>query len=362
MPFPAILAALGRGAAVAARAAVQAAVSAGRAGLQVAATGARSLGQGAASIAKGAVNVARGGASSAVGAVKSAATTTATRIAAVANPASLQAAAKSAIQAASSTASAAGQSANSAAGSVGRAGQQASQQLGQFARNAMQNMQQTAQAAISRAGGAQIGGTPPETPEARAASAPQEAQMPGSENGDTRDPLSRLNPLINELTRIPKKIKDFGDALIENRRALLDYNGSIAETVARLDANRIQRNIQLASGTAQSSRYQSEAHDRLESALLPTITAITNATNRIIGALEHVMASGAEKASSAIVGAINGAVALFGKESKKAKEEEKTKEMPINSFLGMLQNGQVFKRNMPPIHKRPGMGDSGPKT
>ncbi len=67
----------------------------------------------------------------------------------------------------------------------------------------------------------------------------------------------------------------------EQSRRLAEYSPGQAQNVAELDMGRVQRNMELGEDTAGSSQELMQSLDRLEKALLPLETAVTNATNAI---------------------------------------------------------------------------------
>lgn len=93
-----------------------------------------------------------------------------------------------------------------------------------------------------------------------------------------------LPAVIIAFAALPKKIRDFGDAILQAQRPLAEYNGRIASAFARLDANRLGRTMQLGRMTSASTVSLAKSLNQLEQKLLPLVATGVNLLNRIASA------------------------------------------------------------------------------
>lgn len=368
MPLPAIVGAVARGAVTAAKAAAQAAVAAAKGGVSLAAGAGRAVAGTAMSAGSRAAGAAIKLAPHATGIPQLAGKSlgaSAREVMSGGMPALL----RTALNAARSSAVSSAQSATAAAQNVSRAGQQAAQSLGQQASAAARDMKEILRAAFARsagAGGGPGGSNGPSVSNGGSISRQGFSGGGGGGGGDggvaqtLKDFTDPIGAATRKLIELPKKIKDFGETLSEGRRSLLDYNGGISIAVAKLDADRVRRNIALANATSGSAKYQSEAHSRLEQALSPGFERMTNILNKLTGYVENGMAAVVEHVNYIAEG-FKEALIYWKIMSRKAEEEKKKPdEMPLNALLRNLAAGKTFERNNPPIHKKP-KGWDGPK-
>ena len=85
-------------------------------------------------------------------------------------------------------------------------------------------------------------------------------------------------------------LKRFVDNVVEGNRRLAVYNGTIALAMARLDINRIRRDIHRGHEVAPSAKYAAEGLDRLEEAADPYLIWWQKAKNNVAGWLGHTAA------------------------------------------------------------------------
>jgi len=91
---------------------------------------------------------------------------------------------------------------------------------------------------------------------------------------------------------LPKKLAQFGSALLESRRNLAEMNGGYAVSYARLDAQRFGRSVRLAGMTSGSTAQLAAATSRLEDKLLPFAAAGINLLNKIVAGMENATTFG----------------------------------------------------------------------
>lgn len=84
------------------------------------------------------------------------------------------------------------------------------------------------------------------------------------------------------LATMPPIIKRLGDRFSESQRSLAQYNGTIAAAFARLDVNRMVRDVRVGSQTSGSTQKLTEAIDRFEQAATPIRIAFINFANTVI--------------------------------------------------------------------------------
>jgi hypothetical protein len=86
------------------------------------------------------------------------------------------------------------------------------------------------------------------------------------------------------------KIKEWGDALHEDNRALAQFSGSMAAVMAQDDARRIQLDRSMGEERAASAKNLADGRYRLDAALAPIENAFANLKNKVIGNLERGLA------------------------------------------------------------------------
>jgi len=163
---------------------------------------------------------------------------------------------------------------------------------------------------------------------------------------------------VSWLARLPGRLKDFGDSLVKAREHLVEYNGSLAAAAAKLEVDRIGRNIRLGAATAKTGSAQTAAQSRLENAMLPMQALMANLTNAITGAIQNGVAQIIELAPVALAalpafGAAGVVLAKMKAAIDKYMTEEAGKALPLQQFANDLQNGKFMKRRGPPIGKAP---------
>lgn len=175
-----------------------------------------------------------------------------------------------------------------------------------------------------------------------------------------KDAASAGGRAVSWLAKLPGRLKDFGDSLVKAREHLAEYNGSLAAAAAKLEVDRIGRNIRMGAATARSGSYQTAAQSRLENAMLPMQSLMANITNAVTGALQNTAAWVVETLPGATITAISVAnpglgVLLSGLKAAVAKymTEEAGKALPLQQFVHDLGMGKFNKRKGPPIGKGP---------
>jgi hypothetical protein len=93
--------------------------------------------------------------------------------------------------------------------------------------------------------------------------------------------------LLTSLASMPRLLRDFGAGLVENRRHLAALNGGMAAAVARLEAERFGRDVNLAGMTQRSGSRQTQSQSRLEEATLPWQAAGQNLKNNIASGFQN---------------------------------------------------------------------------
>lgn len=162
------------------------------------------------------------------------------------------------------------------------------------------------------------------------------------------------------LAKLPGKLKDFGDALVKGREHLTEYNGALAAAAAKIEVERLGRNIRLGAATAKSGSYQTAAQSRLENAMLPMQALMANLTNAITGALQNTAAWVVETLPVAAVAAVTAAnpglgtlVSGLKAAIQKYMTGEAAAALPLQQFAHDLGMGKFLKRRGPPIGKAP---------
>ena len=155
------------------------------------------------------------------------------------------------------------------------------------------------------------------------------------------------------LAKLPGRLRDFGDALVKSRDHLKEYNGSIAAAVAKLEVERIGRDIRLGAMTERTGSYQTGQQSRLENNMLPMKMLKDNLTNAITGGLQNGVNVILEKLGGAL-----SKVPVFATAAKAL--QDMAKEKPGSSMaLNTLLHGMTYKvatqpgRFRPPIKTKP---------
>lgn len=99
---------------------------------------------------------------------------------------------------------------------------------------------------------------------------------------------------------VASALRSFANHINEGNRGLAQYNGQIAVAFARLDYNRIRREIERGRHTSASSTFLTRQVDQLEESLEPLSTIFANVTNYAAGAAAWV--------GSAILSPVNGVI------------------------------------------------------
>lgn len=99
---------------------------------------------------------------------------------------------------------------------------------------------------------------------------------------------------------VASALRSFVNHINEGNRGLAQYNGHIAVAFARLDYNRIRREIERGRHTSASSTFLTRQVDQLEESLEPLSTIFANVTNYAAGAAAWV--------GSAILSPVNGVI------------------------------------------------------
>lgn len=89
------------------------------------------------------------------------------------------------------------------------------------------------------------------------------------------------------ISTLPKKLKDFGESVLESQRHLSHWNAGINNSFAVLDAERLGRNIKLANATSGSASGLAKSQSKLEESLLPVQIRANNLLNNILAAIEE---------------------------------------------------------------------------
>lgn len=175
----------------------------------------------------------------------------------------------------------------------------------------------------------------------------------------TRDMAAAGGRAVSWLSKLPGRLKDFGDSLVKAREHLTEYNGSLAAAAAKLEVDRIGRNIRMGAATAKSGSYQTAAQSRLENSMLPMQALMSNLTNAITGAIQNGVAYVVELTPHMIAEALpflGGAGVVLAKMKAaldKYMTEEAGKALPLQQFAHDLGMGKFNKRKGPPIGKGP---------
>ncbi len=168
-----------------------------------------------------------------------------------------------------------------------------------------------------------------------------------------KDVAGKGGEAITWLAKLPGRLKDFGDALVRSRDHLKEYNGSIAAAVAKLEVERIGRNIRLGAATGKSAGFQTAAQSRLENNMLPMQAILTNLTNIITGGIQNGVSYGLERLGGAIA-----KVPGFAGAAKALQDMAKEKEgdMALTTLLASMP----WKVQNTPARFRPPIGGAPP--
>lgn len=97
-----------------------------------------------------------------------------------------------------------------------------------------------------------------------------------------KGPLGPLKELGTTLVRFPGYLQDWGDSLIESRRAIAAWNGQIAGAMLEQERRQIVRGIGSGQRTAFSTRALVDAMDDLLDEVQPLKDVVTNSLNLIV--------------------------------------------------------------------------------
>ncbi len=148
------------------------------------------------------------------------------------------------------------------------------------------------------------------------------------------------------LAKMPGRLKDFGDSLVKSREQLNEYNGSLAASAAKLEVERIGRNIRLGAATAGTGSSQTRSQSRIENNLLPMQALTANITNAVTTALQNAASYTIEGIGSLPV--MQGLSAWLGRWVPPAPAN-----MPLQQFAHDLGMGKFLNRRGPPIGRGP---------
>lgn len=162
-----------------------------------------------------------------------------------------------------------------------------------------------------------------------------------------KDAAGKGIEVVSWLAKLPGRLKDFGEALVKSREHVAQYNGTLAAAMAKIEHERLARDIRLGAATAKSGAYQTGQQSRLENNMLPMQAIWSNLTNIVTG--------GIQQGANVILEKIGGALAATpgfsaaGKALEKMAKDDGAKGGPLNSFVNQLGSGQLSKRHLPPI-------------
>lgn len=169
----------------------------------------------------------------------------------------------------------------------------------------------------------------------------------------TKDMAGKGIEVVTWLAKLPGRLKDFGEALVKSREHVAQYNGTLAAAMAKLEVERIGRDIRLGAATARSGAYQTGQQSRLENNLLPMQAIWSNLTNIITGGIQQGTNVILEKIGGALAAAPGFAAA--GKALEKMAKDDGAKGGPLNDFIKDLGGGKFSGRKFGLI-VRPGGG------
>lgn len=162
--------------------------------------------------------------------------------------------------------------------------------------------------------------------------------------------IDGFKDLAVAMLTLPAQVRDFGASVVEARRQLVEYNGTIANAMTRLEHDRFGRNIRLAAATSASTEGLVESQSRLEEKLMPYMAAGVNALNRLVQGTE-VAVTTAVTMLEMIKPLETAAIKWLGGVDKKDPPEAGLAELARN-----IAQGKLFERSMPPSGKPPRRG------
>jgi hypothetical protein len=137
-----------------------------------------------------------------------------------------------------------------------------------------------------------------------------------------------------EVAKFVINLRSTNAAMLEQQRSIGQYNGQITAAFAQLDIARIQRRIETARDTEDSTRELAKQQNRLEENLRPLDATVVNFKNSL--------AAAAAQAESVIIEGI------FGKQPKREAQVS-----PLATMAKEIADGKLGGRHYPPIGREP---------
>jgi hypothetical protein len=164
-----------------------------------------------------------------------------------------------------------------------------------------------------------------------------------------------------EVAKLPWKIREWTNSLLESQRDLAQFSGTTAVAFAELDAARIGRKIQTAQDTAESTAKLAQGQNKLEEATRPVDVLITNIENSLGAAADEVGAAFVNSAQYILDGIKHLGDNAQQRAARAEKERQEVREKlaardGAGTVLGDLVHeiaiGTYMRKMNPPIEKK----------
>ena len=154
--------------------------------------------------------------------------------------------------------------------------------------------------------------------------------------------LATLAKFGIELAKMPRRLADFGDSLVNVGATLAHMNGQMSAALMQLRAQRYLREMQFAAGTSRTFSGLVGAQGKLEDKLAPYLIFSRNAMNILVTGVLRITSVGIAIAEKLSV--LDDLVRLFN-----SKLGDKQERPPLADLVLRGAGGEFGGRRMPPL-------------
>ncbi len=124
-----------------------------------------------------------------------------------------------------------------------------------------------------------------------------EGEVVGGLAGQAAEAVSSLargdwKGLAMQIVKMPTLIEDWGDALLDSKRGLAEFSGTLAQIYAQADVREIRRGMETGHAISSSTASLADARQDLKDSLAPLQNAVTNVSNVVVEKLTRLLVVG----------------------------------------------------------------------
>lgn len=124
-----------------------------------------------------------------------------------------------------------------------------------------------------------------------------EGQVVSGVAGQAAEAVSSLaradfKSLALQIVKMPTLIEDWGDALLDSKRGLAEFSGTLAQIYAQADVREIRRGMETGHAIGASVGGLADARQDLKDSLAPMQNAVTNVSNVVVEKLTRLLVVG----------------------------------------------------------------------